>query len=254
MPSDPLSRPLIEIARELRERRPTARELVEAAIARHERFGERLHAYSFWAPEQARAVADAADAAFAAGVSAGPLQGLPVSIKDLFAAAGYPCFAGSSRRLPADPWERDGPLVATLRRQLGVIMGKTHMVEFAFGGTGQNSHHGAPYNPWDAAAHRSVGGSSSGAGVSLLEGSALLAFGSDTAGSVRIPACMTGNAGLKVTTRALVHRRCRAAVLHVRHAGAAGAQRLRSRLRLCRARSRRHRSGHALSRKRVRAI
>ena len=89
--------------------------------------------------------------------------------------------------------------MATLRRQLGVIMGKTHMVEFAFGGTGRNSHHGAPYNPWDAGAHRSVGGSSSGAGVSLLEGSALLAFGSDTAGSVRIPASMTGNAGLKVT-------------------------------------------------------
>src|SRR5580693_8893096 len=199
MPGDPLFRPLIEIARELRDRRASARELVEAAISRHERFGERLHAYSFWAPEQARAVADAADAAFAAGVSAGPLQGLPVSLKDLFAAAGYPCVAGSSRRLPADPWEQDGPLVATLRRQLGVIMGKTHMVEFAFGGTGRNSHHGAPYNPWDAAAHRSVGGSSSGAGVSLLEGSALLAFGSDTAGSVRIPASMTGNAGLKVT-------------------------------------------------------
>jgi aspartyl-tRNA(Asn)/glutamyl-tRNA(Gln) amidotransferase subunit A len=130
------------------------------------------------------------------------LQGLPVSLKDLFAAAGYPCYAGSSRRLPADPWERDGPLVATVRRQLGVIMGKTHMVEFAFGGTGQNSHHGAPYNPWDAAAHRSVGGSSSGAGVSLLEGSALLALGSDTAGSVRIPASMTGNAGLKVQSGA----------------------------------------------------
>jgi len=127
MPGDPLSRPLIEIARELRDRRASARELVEAAIARHERFGERLHAYSFWAPEQARAVADAADAAFAAGVSAGPLQGLPVSIKDLFAAAGYPCFAGSSRRLPTEPWERDGPLVATLRRQLGVITGKTHI-------------------------------------------------------------------------------------------------------------------------------
>src|SRR5437763_14271551 len=199
MSSDPLSRPLIEIAQDLRDRRVTARELVEAAIAGHERFGERLHAYSFWAPEQARSVAEAADAAFTAGVSAGPLQGLPVSIKDLFAAGGYPCFAGSSRRLPADPWERDGPLVARLRRQLGVIMGKTHMVEFAFGGTGQNSHHGAPYNPWDATAHRSVGGSSSGAGVSLLEGSAQLAFGSDTAGSVRIPASMTGNVGLKVT-------------------------------------------------------
>src|SRR4051812_44900281 len=199
MPSDPLSRALVEIARDLRERRLTARELIEGAITRHERFGERLHAYSLWAPEQARAVASAADTAFAAGVSVGPLQGMPVSLKDLFAAAGYPCFAGSSRRLPADPWERDGPLVTTLRRQLGVIMGKTHMVEFAFGGTGQNSHHGAPYNPWDAIAHRSVGGSSSGARVSLLEGSALLAFGSDTAGSVRIPACMTGNAGLKVT-------------------------------------------------------
>jgi Asp-tRNA(Asn)/Glu-tRNA(Gln) amidotransferase A subunit family amidase len=89
--------------------------------------------------------------------------------------------------------------VATLRRQFGVVMGKTHMVEFAFGGTGQNSHWGAPHNPWDAAAHRSPGGSSSGAGISLLESSALLAFGSDTAGSVRIPACMTGNVGLKVT-------------------------------------------------------
>ena len=199
MPSDPLSRPLIEIERDLRERRASARELIEAAIARHERFGERLHAYSFWAPDQARVVAEAAHAAFSAEVSTGPLQGLPISVKDLFAAGGYPCFAGSSRRLPADPWERDGPLVATLRRQLGVIMGKTHMVEFAFGGTGQNSHHGAPYNPWDAAAHRSVGGSSSGAGVSLLEGSAVLALGSDTAGSVRIPACMTGNVGLKVT-------------------------------------------------------
>jgi len=100
IPSDPLSSPLVEIAHDLREKRVTARELIEAAIARHERFGERLHAYSLWAPEQARSVAAAADSAF----------------------------SGSSRRLPADPWERDGPLVATLRRQLGVIMGKTHMV------------------------------------------------------------------------------------------------------------------------------
>jgi hypothetical protein len=68
-------------------------------------------------------------------VTVGPLQGLPISIKDLFAASGYPCFAGSSRRLPSDPWEQDGPLVVSLRRQLGVITGKTHMVEFAFGGT-----------------------------------------------------------------------------------------------------------------------
>jgi aspartyl-tRNA(Asn)/glutamyl-tRNA(Gln) amidotransferase subunit A len=140
MLGDLLFRPLIEIARDLREKRTGARELIEAAIACHERFGERLHAYSQWAPQQARAVAEAAGAAFAAGVTVGPLQGMPVSIKDLFAAAGYPCFAGSSVRLPEDPWERDGPLVARLRRQLGVIMGKTQMVEFAFGGTGQNGH------------------------------------------------------------------------------------------------------------------
>src|SRR5262245_32277972 len=199
MPGDLLPRPLIEIAQALRDKEVTAQELVEAAIDRHKRFGEKLHAYSQWAPEQARLIAQAADAAFAAGVSVGPLQGIPVSIKDLFAASGYPCFAGSSRRLPADTWEQDGPLVATLRRQIGVIMGKTHMVEFAFGGTGYNAHWGAPYNPWDASAHRAPGGSSSGAGVSLLEGSALLAFGSDTAGSVRIPASMTGTVGLKVT-------------------------------------------------------
>src|SRR5438067_9823017 len=90
MPGDLLSGALIEVARDLREKRVTARELIEAAIARHERFGQRLHAYSLWAPEQARAVAAAADAAFSAGVTAGPLQGLSVSIKDLFAA-------GSSR-------------------------------------------------------------------------------------------------------------------------------------------------------------
>src|SRR6516162_8760544 len=107
MPGDLLSRPLIEIAADLRAKRVTARELVEAAIFRHRRFGERLHAYSLWATEQARAVAQAADAVFAAGLTIGPLQGLPVSIKDLFAASGDPCFAGSSRRLPADPWERD---------------------------------------------------------------------------------------------------------------------------------------------------
>src|SRR6201984_1664391 len=122
MPGDLLSGALIEIARDLREKRVTARELIEAAIARHERFGERLHAYSLWAPEQARAAAAAADAAFSAGMTVGPLQGLPVSIKDLFAASGYPCFAGSSRRLPSDPWEQDGPLVATVRGRVGGVM------------------------------------------------------------------------------------------------------------------------------------
>ena len=193
-----MSLPIAEIATRLGEGKLTARALAEEAIANHERFGPALMAYSQWAPEHALKCADAADAAFAVGSRAGPLQGIPTSIKDLFAVSGFPTFAGSPKRLPAK-FEIDGPVVAALRRQLASVMGKTHMVEFAFGGTGQNAHYGSPYNPWDAKAHRSPGGSSSGAGVSLCEGSALLAFGSDTAASVRLPAAMTGNAGLKIT-------------------------------------------------------
>jgi len=196
--ADGLALPIAEIAVWLGEGKLKARDLVEAAIANHERLGGKLMAYSQWAPEHARQCAAAADAAFAAGSQAGPLQGIPTSIKDLFAVSGFPTYAGSPKRLPPK-FERDGPVIATLRRQLATVMGKTHMVEFAFGGTGHNAHYGTPYNPWDAKSHRSPGGSSSGAGVSLCEGSALLAFGSDTAASVRLPAAMTGNAGLKIT-------------------------------------------------------
>jgi aspartyl-tRNA(Asn)/glutamyl-tRNA(Gln) amidotransferase subunit A len=179
------SLPVVEIAALLREGKLTARALAEEAIANHERFGAKLMAYSQWAPEHARKCADAADAAFAIGSRAGSLQGIPTSIKDLFAVAGFPTYAGSPKRLPPK-FEIDGPVVVNLRGQLATIMGKTHMVEFAFGGTGQNAHYGVPYNPWDVAAHRSPGGSSSGAGVSLCEGSALLALGTDTAASVRL--------------------------------------------------------------------
>ncbi len=196
--TEALTRPIAELAVLMGEGEIKARTLAEEAIANHDRCGEKLMAYSQWAPDHARKCADAADAAFAVGARAGSLQGIPTSIKDLFAVSGFPTYAGSPKRLPAK-FEVDGPVVASLRRQLGTVMGKTHMVEFAFGGTGHNAHYGAPRNPWDAKLHRSPGGSSSGAGVSICEGSALLAFGSDTAASVRLPASMTGNAGLKFT-------------------------------------------------------
>jgi aspartyl-tRNA(Asn)/glutamyl-tRNA(Gln) amidotransferase subunit A len=196
--ADAFSLPMSEIGILLGEGKFKARALAEEAIANHERFGPKLMAYSQWAPEHARKCADAADAAFAVGSRAGSLQGIPTSIKDLFAVAGFPTYAGSPKRLPPK-FEIDGPVVANLRRQLATVMGKTHMVEFAFGGTGQNAHYGSPRNPWDVTAHRSPGGSSSGAGVSLCEGSALLALGTDTGASVRLPAAMTGNAGLKLT-------------------------------------------------------
>jgi aspartyl-tRNA(Asn)/glutamyl-tRNA(Gln) amidotransferase subunit A len=195
---DALSLPIAELALRMRDGRLTARALVEEAIANHERFGKGLTAYSQWAPDHAQKCADAADAAFAAGACAGSLQGIPTSVKDLFGVSGFATFAGSPKRLPPK-FETEGPVVAGLRRQLATLMGKTHMVEFAFGGTGHNAHYGTARNPWDAAAHRAPGGSSSGAGVSLCEGSALLALGSDTAASVRLPAAMTGNAGLKLT-------------------------------------------------------
>lgn len=182
----------------LRNGRLSASGLYDLAAERHARRGESDHAYVTWIGERARDFARATDAVLAAGGDAGPLMGLPVSIKDIFAVAGLPTHAGSSRRLPAR-WEEPGPVVRRLMRQLPVLLGKTHTVEFAFGGLGTNSHWGTPRNPWDRAAHRVPGGSSAGAGVSIATGTAALALGSDTAGSVRVPAAMTGVAGLKLT-------------------------------------------------------
>lgn len=189
---------LAELADGLRDRRITAAQLTEAAIAAHERRGPALGAYREFDTERARKQAAAADAAFAAGFDLGPLQGIPVSVKDIYAVSGWRTFAGTPRELPAK-WEAEGPVVAEVRRNLAVIIGKTHTVEFAFGGIGTNPHWGTPRNPWDEEAHRAPGGSSSGAGVSLWEGSALVALGTDTAGSVRIPASMTGTVGVKTT-------------------------------------------------------
>src|SRR5919197_2584043 len=182
--ASPLDWSLAEISARLADGRLHARTLVEEAQARHD---PSLNAYKTWAPDFALRQADAADAAFAAGNRLGALQGIPVSVKDLYGVKGLPTFAGSPRELPAR-WQREGPLVRTLRSQNAVIMGKSHTVEFAFGGLGLNAHWPTPWNPQDRKVHRSPGGSSSGAGVSLGEGTALLALGTDTAGSVRIPA------------------------------------------------------------------
>ena len=186
-------RSLAEIASLLRERKVTARELAEQALERS-RFGAYLHVDR----ERTLRHAEGADRAFEAGYDVGPLQGVPVSVKDLFGVPGYPTFAGSPRRLP-ERFEQPGPVVRALLDQLGVVTGKTHTVEFAFGGIGTNPHHPTPRNPWDASHHRAPGGSSAGAGVSLAEGSAFVALGTDTAGSVRIPAAWTGTVALKTT-------------------------------------------------------
>jgi aspartyl-tRNA(Asn)/glutamyl-tRNA(Gln) amidotransferase subunit A len=194
--SRPAPDPSLDIAaarRRLADGDLSAADLAEQAIAAHD---PGLNAYAAWTPERTRQQAAAADAVRAAGADTGPLMGIPVSLKDIYAARGWATCAGSPHPLPAAPWERDGPLVARLRRQQAVITGKTNTVEFAFSGLGTNAHWGTPRNPWDR--ERVPGGSSSGAAVSLREGSALLALGTDTAGSIRVPAAMTGLAGLKM--------------------------------------------------------
>ena len=198
---DLLDRPLSEISDALGAGDVSSRALTEAAIARraaahHGAHG--LEAYKTWDPERALAQAAAADAARALGRELGRLQGVPVSIKDIYGVTGMPTFAGTPRRLPAK-WECEGPVAQALTSQLAVVMGKTHTVEFAMGMLGTNAHWGTPRNPWDATSHRVPGGSSAGAGVSLVEGSALVALGTDTAGSVRGPASSTGTVGLKTS-------------------------------------------------------
>jgi aspartyl-tRNA(Asn)/glutamyl-tRNA(Gln) amidotransferase subunit A len=195
---DIAAEPIEAIAAALRDGRLDAASLADRAIASHAARGEAMHAYKTFDPDRVRAEARLADAALAVANDTGPLLGIPVSIKDLFGVAGYPTFAGCPRELPAK-WRTEGPVVRALRGQLAVVSGKSHTVQFAYGGLGANPHWGPPRNPWDAREHRSPGGSSSGAGVSLWEGSALLAIGSDTAGSVRIPASMTGTAGIRPT-------------------------------------------------------
>ena len=187
--------PLPEISSRLADGRLRVRALIEEAQAHHD---PKLNAYKTWAPDFALRQADAADGAFAAGIRLGALQGIPVSAKDLYGVKGLPTFAGSPRELPAR-WRQEGTLVRALRKQAAVVMGKSHTVEFAFGGLGMNAHWPTPWNPQDRKIHRAPGGSSSGAGVTLGEGTALLALGTDTAGSVRIPASVTGNAGIKTT-------------------------------------------------------
>ncbi|MYB96961.1 MAG: amidase, partial [Gemmatimonadetes bacterium] len=186
-----------EFADRVRRGERSARDLAEDAIRCHET--SELGAYIVFDAEGALAQAARIDEAVAHGHDPGPLAGITVSVKDLYGVDGLPIRAGTRRELPAR-WQREGFLVRAVRQLGAVIVGKTHTVELAFGGVGFNPNTGTPVNPWDATDHRAPGGSSAGAGVSLWEGSAMLALGSDTGGSVRIPASATGVVGHRHTT------------------------------------------------------
>jgi aspartyl-tRNA(Asn)/glutamyl-tRNA(Gln) amidotransferase subunit A len=186
------------LAADLAAGRTTSRELIEQALARiADPAGEGKRAFVKVYDAAARAAAEAQDRLRAAGYVASSLAGIPVSIKDLFDVAGELTLAGSKALDDAPPAKDDAPIVARLKRAGAVIIGRTNMTEFAFSGVGINPHYGTPGNPFD---RRLIpGGSSAGAPVSVADGTAAVAIGTDTGGSVRIPAALCGLVGFKPT-------------------------------------------------------
>src|SRR6202795_3912877 len=189
-----------QLAADLAAGRTTSRKLTEEAFARIEdRNGEGKRVFVKTWRAQALAAAEASDSLRQAGIVVSPLAGIPVSIKNLCDVAGETTLAGSKALSDAPPAQEDAPVVARLRAAGAVIVGSTNMSEFAFSGVGFNPHYGTPGNPADR--KRVPGGSSSGAAVSVADRMAVAALGTDTGGSVRIPAAVCGIVGFKPTAR-----------------------------------------------------
>jgi aspartyl-tRNA(Asn)/glutamyl-tRNA(Gln) amidotransferase subunit A len=191
-----------QLAADLDAGRTSSRDLVEKALARiGERGGEGSRAFLEVYADSARADADHADRLRKAGVRRSRVDGLPVSLKDLFDVAGQLTRAGSRIRQSEPKAQRDASAVARLRAAGAVFVGRTNMVEFAFGGVGLNPHYGTPKNPYERSVGRVPGGSSSGAAVAQADAMAVMSLGSDTRGSVRGPAALCGVTGWKPTAR-----------------------------------------------------
>jgi len=195
-------RTLNELSAALAVGKTTSRQLVEDCLARIvDPGGEGSRAFIKVDVEGARAAADAMDLLRRAGRAPGPFAGIPFSVKDLADIAGQATPAGSTVLADAPPAAANAPVVQRIADAGFVIIGRTNMTEFAFSGLGINPHYGTPKAPWDRATGRIPGGSSSGAGVSIADGMAYGALGTDTGGSCRIPAAMSGVVGYKPTAR-----------------------------------------------------
>ncbi|NEX62988.1 amidase [Noviherbaspirillum galbum] len=191
---------LADMARGLQEREYSSVELTKAFLGRIARFNSALNAYVSIHEEAALLQAEAADLQRRSGIPLAPLHGLPIAVKDLCDIRGQVTTAGSKAWL-----SRRSTVTSTVVERLlaagMIILGKTHMVEFAFGSWGSNPLMGTPRNPWDMRGrHRAPGGSSSGSGVAVAAGLAPAAIGSDTGGSIRAPAAFNGLTGLKTTS------------------------------------------------------
>ncbi|MDR7568736.1 MAG: amidase, partial [Armatimonadota bacterium] len=196
LPEDPLRLSLVQVARAIRHRRISPREVVEAALRRIEETNPVLRAFLFVDAEVALRRAREAEEAAVRGAWWGPLHGIPVALKDLIAQEGAPWTCGSPLRQGVVASE-DAPVTARLRQAGAVFVGKTHLHEWAYGVSNDNPHFGPARNPWDPV--RSPGGSSGGSGVALATGCVYGSVGTDTGGSIRIPAALCGVVGLKPT-------------------------------------------------------
>ena len=189
-------------AQALADGRTTSRALVERCLQRiADPNGEGARAFIKVHAERARAMADAMDMLRRVGREPSRYAGIPVSLKDLFDIAGEPTPAGSRVLANAPPAKAHAPVVQRMLATGFVPVGRTNMTEFAFSGLGINPHYGTPRPPWDRAAGRIPGGSSSGTAVSVSDGMAVAGLGTDTGGSCRIPAAFCGIVGYKPTAR-----------------------------------------------------
>jgi aspartyl-tRNA(Asn)/glutamyl-tRNA(Gln) amidotransferase subunit A len=195
----------------------TAVAVVEAALARIARLNPRLGAFTSITAERARAKAKALDAARAGGRPVGPLAGVPFAVKNLFDVAGLPTIAGSKINRDRAPAGRDAPLIERLEAAGAILVGALNMGEYAYDFTGENAHDGPSRNPHDLA--RMTGGSSGGSGSAVAGGLVPLALGSDTNGSIRVPASLCGIFGLKPTYGRLTRARTFPFVADLDHLG-----------------------------------
>ena len=192
----PLWQRSLEDAAELvRTREVSPVELTQACLGRIAAIEPRLNAFVTVTPESALAEARTAEREIAEGAYRGPLHGIPVSLKDLFDVAGVPTTAGGG--FAVEPAEEDSAVAERLRSSGAVLLGKTLLHEFAFGVTSVNPHFGAVRNPW--APDRIAGGSSGGSAAAVATGCGFGSIGSDTGGSIRIPAALCGVVGFKPT-------------------------------------------------------